>query len=377
MTRLLKVSLLVSGCLALAACSTTTPRGKINYYSTGAAPPPLEIPPDLSRPRGDEALPAPRGGGTSYSSYSAGQAKPGAAGQQTVAIAGPAASGPGAARPMHIERAGMQRWLVVDGSPQELWGAVRGFFAKNGLAIVIEDKAAGILETDWAENRTGASEDFIQRYLSAVFPNLYDSGVRDKFRVRLEPGQKSGSTDIFLSHRRLEEQVNEGVFGRGGITWTSQPADPEIEAEMLRLLMVHLGAQDKEAETMLAAAGKERARIQKNDKGESVLRIDDDLDRAWRRVGLSLDRVGFTVEDRDRTLGVYYVRYVDPAASDKKKGLLARLIGDDEPLDTRFQVKLAAAGSGTTDVGVRDSAGAVVTSATGDRMLNLLYEQLK
>jgi len=271
----------------------------------------------------------------------------------------------------------MQRWLVVDGSPQELWGAVRGFFAKNGLAIVIEDKAAGILETDWAENRTGASEDFIQRYLSAVFPNLYDSGVRDKFRVRLEPGQKSGSTDIFLSHRRLEEQVNEGVFGRGGITWTSQPADPEIEAEMLRLLMVHLGAQDKEAETMLAAAGKERARIQKNDKGESVLRIDDDLDRAWRRVGLSLDRVGFTVEDRDRTLGVYYVRYVDPAASDKKKGLLARLIGDDEPLDTRFQVKLAAAGSGTTDVGVRDSAGAVVTSATGDRMLNLLYEQLK
>ena len=41
-------------------------------------------------------------------------------------------------------------------------------------------------------------------------------------------------------------------------------------------------------------------------------------DRAWRRVG-ALDRVGFTVEDRDPLRRVYYVRYVDPEVDVKKR----------------------------------------------------------
>lgn len=360
----------------LTACTTggTKSGSKVDYRSTAPAPPALEIPPDLSRPRADDALTVPGGGATSYSGYSASQKGPAARPDEAKAAApAPAAS------PMRIERAGSQRWLVVQDEPDRLWGAVRAFFTKSGLAIASENREIGILETDWADNRAKIHGDFIQKYLTLVFPNLYSSGVRDKFRVRLERGQVSGTTEIYLSHRGLVETL-EGNPALGGsrVYWQPRPPDPEIEAEMLRLLMVHLGAQDKQAEALLAAdGGPERARLGRSAKGDPVLNLDDDLDRAWRRVGLSLDRVGFTVEDRDRTQGIYYVRYVDPAREGEGKGMFSWLLGDSgKPPASHYQITLAAAAAGT-DVGVRDSTGATDKSGTGERMLKLLYDQLK
>ena len=62
----------------------------------------------------------------------------------------------------------------------------------------------------------------------------------------------------------------------------------------------------------------------KGEEGNGVLTLDEPFDRAWRRVGLALDRVGFTVEDRDRAKGLYYVRYVDPKTDGKKSDGLVR-----------------------------------------------------
>ena len=366
-TALLMAALLAGGCGIFGPKEDK----KISYQTKTAAPPSLEVPPDLSRPAAEDSLPVPdTGRGTTYSGYT---------GKQQQAAAKPSTAVTLDSDKMRIERAGTQRWLVVQGDPDTLWPAVRAFILKNGLTIAAENRESGVLETDWAENRASAADDFIYRYLSKVFPNLYSSGLKDKFRIRLERGQTPGSTEIYLTHRGMEEVVQGNIaITSSSSVWQARAPDPEIENEMLRLLMVHLGVDEKRAQGLVASAGgAERARLGRDGQGNPVLNIEDTLDRAWRRVGLTLDRVGFTVEDRDRSKGVYYVRYIDPGKeTGESKGMFSWLIGDDKKLDSRYQVSLAAVGA-ATEVSVLDSNGVRDKSKTGDRILNLLYEQLK
>jgi len=366
-------ALLVTAALA-GGCGIFGPKEdkKISYQTKTAAPPSLEVPPDLNRPAAENSLPVPDSGrGTSYSAYT---------GKQQQAAAKPSTAVTPASSSMRIERAGAQRWLVVQGDPDTLWPAVRAFFTKNGLTIALENRESGVLETNWSENRASVADDFLARNLSKVFPNLYSSGLKDKYRVRLERGQTPGSTEIYLSHRGMTEVVDGNpAVSSSSPRWQARDSDPELENEMLRLLMVHLGADEKQARGVVAAAGgPERARLGRDAQSLPVLSIEDTLDRAWRRVGLSLDRSGFTVEDRDRSKGVYYVRYIDPnKEAGDKKGMFSWLIGDgDKKLDSRYQVSLATAGA-ATEVSVLDSNGVREKSKTGERILNLLYEQLK
>ncbi|OGI42279.1 MAG: hypothetical protein A2150_01145 [Candidatus Muproteobacteria bacterium RBG_16_64_11] len=355
-------------------CSMFGPKDekKISYQTKTAAPPSLEVPPDLSSPSAEGSLPVPDSGrAATYSGYTTTQQQ--AAAKPTTAVVPDSST-------MRIERAGTQRWLVVQGDPDALWPAVRAFFVKNGLGIATENRESGVMETVWAENRATIADDFIYRYLSKVFPNIYSAGLKDKFRARLERGQMPGTTDIFLSHRGMEEVVPENVaIGSSSSVWQPRAPDPEIENEMLRLLMVRLGADEKKARGVVAgtaAGGVERARVGRDAQGYPVLTVEDTLDRAWRRIGLSLDRVGFTVEDRDRSKGVYYVRYIDPAKESGEKGMFSWLIGDDKKADIRYQINLTAAGN-ATEVGVLDSNGTRDKSKTGERILNLLHEQMK
>jgi outer membrane protein assembly factor BamC len=172
----------------------------------------------------------------------------------------------------------------------------------------------GIMETDWAENRAKLPQDMIRATLGKFLDQIYSTPERDKFRTRLEKGAEEGTTEIYISHRGMyEAYANEG---KGRTVWQPRPADPELEAEMLRRLMVRLGTQETRAKTLMAADAKkeERAKLMRATSGVGSLQLLEAFDRSWRRVGLALDRVGFTVEDRDRTKGLYYVRYVDPEA---------------------------------------------------------------
>ena len=107
--------------------------------------------------------------------------------------------------------------------------------------------------------------------------------------------------------------------------------------------------------------------------------IDEDYRNAWRLVGVALDRVGFAVEDRDRTQGVYYVRYDDPNKGQEKKGFASRLAfwrSEDVDTVTQYRVQVVQEG-GQTRVIVRDQAGQRDSSATGQRILTLLNEQIR
>jgi outer membrane protein assembly factor BamC len=272
---------------------------------------------------------------------------------------------------------------VAAGAPDKLWGQVKDFWQETGFVIKLELPDAGVMETDWAENRAKIEQDFIRNLLGKLIDSVYSTAERDKFRTRLEPGSTPGTTDIFISHRGMYEiYVTEG---KDQTKWQPRPADPELEAEMLRRLMIRLGSDEKRATEAIRAAQQkpvERARLARGADGAGTLEVEESFDRAWRRVGLALDRVGFTVEDRDRSRGLYFVRYVDPESDNEKKGdtFLSRLnpfkSSSVNKIQIQYRIFIREAGSLST-VQVLSPEGGVDQSETAKKILNLLYDQLK
>lgn len=364
--------------LAVAGCANIGLESKkIDYKSASKTNvPTLEIPPDLTSPTRDNRFAVPDTGGkgsATYSQYS---------GERTLAKEQQQGDVLPKVDKTRIERSGSQRWLVVAEAPDKLWDKVKEFWQETGFLIKLELPEAGVMETDWAENRAKIGDDFIRNMLGKVLDSLYSTAERDKFRTRMEPGSEPGTTDIFISHRGMYEiYVSEG---KDQTKWQPRDADPELEAEMLRRLMVHFGTDQKRAEVEMAAAKAkplERAKLKRGNDGAGTLEVEERFDRAWRRVGLALDRVGFTVEDRDRSKGLFFVRYVDPESDsqNKKDGMLSKLAfwkPSTPAPQTRYRVYVKDEGAKTT-VQVLSNEGGIDQSETSRKILGLLYEQLK
>lgn len=371
----LALSMLLAGC-----GGSVLESQKIEYKSAGKLPP-LEIPPDLTKPTRDDRYEVPDispKGQATYSAYAgerAGQARTTTAQEVLPAVEN-----------MRIERAGTQRWLVVPGSPEKIWPNLKEFWQDLGFIINVEAPETGVMETDWAENRAKVPQGTIRNLLGRALDTFYSTAERDKFRTRVEKGAQGNVTEIYISHRGMYEvYTNEG---KSETRWQPRPADPELEAEMLRRLMVRLGAEEDRAKAIIATPvpTEERARISTGKDGVDVLELREAFDRGWRRVGLALDRVGFTVEDRDRSQGLYFVRYVDPEADASKKGeskgLLSRLAfwKSDKPDASKTpkrRILVKRMEEGSSAVQVLSAEGGVDTSDTGKKILRLLFEQLK
>jgi len=354
---------------SLAACTTVFESDKVDYKASKKAPP-LDIPPDLTQLQKDNRYAVPDGRGVATAS--------GFQQQRGTAPAVAAASGEQIGQvptdTIRIERNGNQRWLVVKETPEQLWPQLLEFWHNSGFTVETESPQTGIMETNWAENRAKIPQDFLRRTIGKVFDSAYSTGERDKFRTRLER-RPDGSTEIYVSHRGAEEVLTGPQ--KETSTWTARPNDPELEAEFLSRLMAQLtGTKVKEATAFVTNAPLEaqHARLE----GNKVV-VDEGFDRAWRRVGLALDRVGFTVEDRDRVQGIYFVRYVDPDAV-KKDGFFSKLFGSDDKNKEaqKFRVLVSAVPSATTsDVTVQTNDGKPETSPTGAKILKLLADELK
>lgn len=344
-------------------------------YKSAQKLPPLDVPPDLTSPSRDGRFNVPESGGaTTLSGYQAGRAQQPSSGAKDVL---PTPEG------MQVRRDGGQRWLVVDAPPEKLWPMVKSFWQENGLLIAREVPEAGVLETGWSENRAKIPDSWVRRTLGSLLEPLHSTGERDKYRTRLERTPEGG-TEIYISHRGLEEVfVGDGTQERTQTAWQPRPSDPGLEAEFLRRLMVRLGVPEEESRARVAAAqtGAQRAALKKGLDGQALLEVFEPFDRAWRRVGLALDRVGFTVEDRDRQKGMYFVRYADPLAEVKQEpGLLGKLAfwRDDAPKVKAEQYRVAVtAADAASRVQVLDRQGEPERSATAQRILALLHEQLK
>lgn len=359
-SKLTQVSLAVVVCLGLGACSTLE-EDKIDYKSAtkGNA---LEVPPDLVQLSRDNRYGIP--GATTASGFLATpNAQPATA---TAAIT---------MGDVQIERSGNQRWLVVNRAPEKIFPLLRDFWTTNGFLLTTDEQSTGILETDWAENRAKLPQDFIRATLGKLIDSVYSTGERDKFRTRVEANGKGG-TDIFISHRGMIEKYQSG--NSGSTVWTVRPADSELEAEFLRRMMVKLGVTQEQSKQQVAAAipVKLTSKVATVD-GQPVVQIDEGFDRAWRRVGLALDRTGFTVEDRDRAQGIYFVRYVAPNPDKKEQGFFAKIFNSETanaPLKYRITVKSTG---NQTMVSVQNAAGAAAVLADAQNIVKVLADDLK
>jgi len=412
-----QLSLAMMVTLALSACDSIPFVDNTSDYKGAGRAKPLEVPPDLTSVRSSEAYSVP--GSATYSTYNQDQEGQEAGVEQVL----PKAGG------VRMEKAGAQRWLVVNAPAEKIWPVIREFWLDQGFAVRVESPETGVMETEWIRaDAIKLKED--KRNIGQRFDEWMDklSGLADrrKFRTRIERGESEGTTEIYMAHRTVPGTPDDGknivTTQLGKIdtgyrlgsdkknTSNVDQYDQDLDIELLRRLMVKLGVAEKEAESMVAnPVIEKRAEVTKLDDGSVVLSLRDAFDRGWRRVGLALDRIGFVIEDKDRSSGLFYVRYADVDIDDtpkQKKGLLDTLKfwednedksspapkderstldrlkfwkGKDEKKDPskQYRIKVMESGDGTTRINVVDAEGNPNPSTTANRIIALLHEQLK
>ncbi len=413
----LQRTLLVCLIVALAGCDSIPFLNNSSDYKGAGRSKPLEVPPDLTAVRTSGTYNVP--GSTSYSAYSQNQEAQEQNGPQPVLSD---------MKNVRMVKAGNQRWLVVNAPPEKIWPIVRDFWLDQGFAVRVENPDTGVIETEWLqtdaikpkEDNRGYGEKF-----DAWLDKLSGFADRRKFRTRLERGEKDGTTEIYMTHRTVAGAPDDGknyvntqlgkidtgyrINAAENKNTAGQEFDADLDAELLRRMMVKLGLDEQKADqVMTQAASDKRADVVKEADQSVTLKLNEPFDRAWRRVGLSLDRIGFVTEDKNRTEGIYYVRYADTDAEDpikEKKGLLERLKfwGSDEdeksatPSEVKqgdktkfwkgtsegdkaskqYHIQVLENADDTTDVYVLTPENKRNTSTTANRIVSLLYEQLK
>ncbi len=361
----------LSGCSIV---SDSLSGDKVDYRSGGEKSAGLDVPPDLTQLTRDSRFQQTQGGAVSAASYQSGTA---------AAAAAPAASAAALIAPeligdTRIERLGNERWLHTSLTPEQLWPQLQAFWKERGFRLVADEPTAGVMETDWAENRAKLPQDFIRSAIGKVLDGLYSTGERDKFRTRVE--RAGGGSEVYITHRGMIEVIT--GQNKDSTIWQPRVSEPQLEGEFLSRLMLKLGAKEETAKAAGAALAApstlSRARIVEG-QSAATLQVDDGFDRAWRRVGVALDRGGFTVEDRDRSQGLYFVRYVDPAnVGLEEPGFFSKLFGLDrkDGGPTKYRVSIKGTGDSSV-VTVLDNQGTPENSVVGKRIAATLLEELK
>jgi len=413
----LPLFLLLNGCENIPFVERVTAP---DYKATGRSRP-LEVPPDLTSATTNDAYAIP--GSTSYSDFKNGQQQDN--GQPKIL---PNPEG------MKIVKAGAQRWLVVNAPAEKIWPLIRDFWIDMGFAVKKENPEVGVMETEWIKEgdlMTNDNKGTLDKFDAWLDSLASGTANRKKFRTRLERGLQDGTTEIYMTHRSVDTAPDDGkekirtpygVVDMGYKNDSKSKEDSkvdsrsdELDAELLRRLMVKLGLADKRAKEIIAApVSQKRAEIKKEADGSTSLEIQDPFDRAWRRVGLALDIIGFVIEDKDRSNGIYFVKYADVDIDDspkKKKGVIDSLMfwSDDDkkdkqakdtsqtkekPLSERlkfwggsekektnpekqYRIKILSIDNGGSQVIIEYQDGKKNNSSTANRIISLLYDQLK
>jgi outer membrane protein assembly factor BamC len=354
--------------VALCGCSTLQnvfSNDKVDYRQSGSnTGKPLEVPPDLSQLARDNRYQAQ--GGVISAAATPGAAAPAAAESVAVVSKGD----------VKVERDGDERWLVVPQTPEQLWPQIKTFWQERGLPVAHEDKTAGVMETDWVENHVKLPQGIIRNTLGRALETFYDTGERDKYITRIERAPGGGS-EVYVSHRGMQEVYTDER--KETTRWTVRPREPQLEIEMLSQLMTRLGTKPAVAHAAVASAPEQPAHAHAIGDPPQAVEVDEPFDRAWRRVGLALDRGGFTVEDRDRSGGLYYVRYINPKFAGKDEpGWWSKLFGGDKSVATPQRYRIAVKSSnGKTTVTVLNSDGSAGTGDNGRLITEQLLKELR
>ena len=347
--------------VGLAGCKSVTNNDTVDYKTSGAVRGPnLSYPPDLITAQADRRYIVQDGTAT-MSEYNA-------ATKKTAQIKANVMTGiPG----MHIERDGERRWLVVEKPAPELYPQIKDFWQENGFLLVVDSPSTGIMETDWAENRAKIAQDWIRSTVGGALDSIFDTGERDKYKTRLEV-VKPNETEVYITQKgAVEKCVTDTTGACLSTIWTPRPNDPELEAAFLARLMERLGMTQEQAKAMAAAPvvpKAPKAKLVQEGVNTAYIDLSSGFDRSWRDVGLALDRSNFTVEDRDRSNGIYYVRYVNAKDVGETKGFFSNLFSskDDSGLKAKkYRVVIKSTSDTASTVRVQDADGKSENTAAG------------
>lgn len=282
------------------------------------------------------------------------------------------------------------RWLYLQGEPSNFWPKIKQFWLENGFILKIDQPNIGIMETKWAKNRTDIPQNGIRKLFGKVFDAVYSASTRDKFRVRLERGEVAGTTNVYITHRGAEEVAKGNNF-----VWQNRPPDSELEVEMLNRIMVFIGIEKKQADTLLAkkedkkedkdkspvAKSKSKSKLVNTKDGQVNLIVYEDFARAWRHSGQALEHIGFNIQDMDRTSGAYFVNYIDSDIDNNKQGFLARFFGGSKPdaidNDSKYMIRLKDESPNTRIVVLNSDGKTFSPRKTAEKILTMLHEQLQ
>jgi outer membrane protein assembly factor BamC len=374
-----KLLALSGAMLSVVACSSydkAIQEQKVAYRKAEKRESGLEVPPDLTAQSADEQFAIPSEGGAagvvSASSYYSKE--------KGIAVASNMKSEPVLVptKDIKIRKVGKIRSLLVtDTTAEKLWPTLRQFWKSNGFELPVDDPRIGVMETDWLENRAAIPLDGVRKVIGKVFDGIYSSNQRDRYRTRVEP--VDGGVEVFITHRGMEENYTDK--SQTSMKWMDRPVDPELEAEMLNRLMVKLTGDEEAASKAGREVTKQLITVQKDTAGAKIL-LAESFPSAWRRVGLGLDRSGFIVEDRDRSSGVYYVKFNPDSASGegKKSGFFGKLFGGkDESLQAgqRLQVVVEPANDNESIVKILSEKGAAINPKTSEDVVNKLSTKLQ
>lgn len=387
MKKIVRTGLVVALPMALAACSSFDFGQDRIQYETSDSRAPLEIPPDLSSVPGSDRYAVPSRQQVIYASQQAqGNTQGANQNAQLVLPQGEVAK---------IIRDGNDRWIHVDLAPEIVWPVMQDFWTTVGLSLFRQDAATGVMETNWAENRAKLPQDIIRGTLGRIVDLVYSTGERDQYRARIERSATGGS-DIFVTHRAMVEVVKSMGGDNETTVWQPGPSDPEMEAEMLTRLAQRIN-QEFNPEAVKKSAAEHEAEVQKltsyqaeeaisqlEQDAEGVatsIFIKEDFERAWRRVALAIDRMGFTVEDRDRSRGFFLVRYLDQEYEEQKRseqGFWSNAFGNTKPVEApQYVIYLQRLSDTECRVHVLGPDGKADQTGVAPRILTLLSEQTK
>ncbi|MBI3221778.1 MAG: outer membrane protein assembly factor BamC [Nitrosomonadales bacterium] len=363
--KVLQIGLCCAAVIALAGCGAMGFGNKrIDYRAGATQAPSLEVPPDLSAPGNDDRYKVPQGNGESVATYSDYTKRGGDIAPRAAAVL-PEVKG------VHLERSGTQRWLVVNDKAENVWPVLKAFWQETGLPIKSEDQAAGVMETEWVENRAKIPQGGLRSVLGKVFDNIYSSGERDQYRARLERSKDGLSTEIYITHRGMEEVLS---ADRNTSSWKARANDPELEAIMLQRLMVRFGGNEIQATNALASNGAGEtpgsASLQDGFDGNRIILVNDSFDKTWRRVGLAIESAGYAIEDKDRTKGIYFLRPIQVETGWVEK---LKFWKDDQDSNKRYRVLIRDGGT-ACDVSVVDQNGA--GDATTAKLIEAIHSNI-
>ena len=360
---LFRASLVLAFVASLMACAA--PKGDgMQYHTSAGKAPSLDVPPDVSQmsqrsPVAADARPR----SAAASAYASESVQPFV---QATAVR--------ALGDVELKGDGTDQWLSIGRAPDALWEPLKSFWQENGFLLTIEDPTRGVMETDWAESHAKVPGDLVRDTMGKLVDSSHSMGELDIFRTRLE--RTTSGTEIFVTHRGMRESVRDTPGTPGG--WQAQPADMALESEYLRKMMVALGTRP--TADAASPATPRRMVAASPSAGRTTLELVEGFDLAWRHVGLALDHAGFTVEDRDRRTGTYFVRYVPPHAPGAEPGLFTRMVAYVKPSPVEKPLKLGiqvrSEGEAST-VSVLTEAGAPEQSVVAQRIVQVLAGDLR